>query len=343
MNYERRGGRGDRLGRYGKETDDHDYRDMDYRGYGQENGLAQNSNLTNARSHGHDENIRKFSSGHFSSNQPGFRLKGDCVSEYNTPGESLIRGSQNKNINSRFQQDNENCEYETDDVYRRDTQSFRSGEMMYLDGQTSDVGDRREDNTWSRVKNSQEEYGAEWRAEEDKYTRNLHHRQGFPDQVQLGKDKLRDGNSHHALEMTQDESEPQDQDYRSDNEQAQKPSNIIMLRMLPPNATVNEIRGQLQEQGIQPREVRLMRNKSSGEHALMVPLQSNGELDVFLPLPSITRLSPNSVFYYKTGYLFFLTSFLLGLFSTGATKNFLLKSSHLFISNSVILTISSYK
>ncbi|MBN3306627.1 RBM10 protein, partial [Amia calva] len=38
-----------------------------------------------------------------------------------------------------------------------------------------------------------------------------------------------------------------------------------MLRMLPPNATVNEIRTQLQEQGIQPREVRLMRNKSSGQ------------------------------------------------------------------------------
>lgn len=41
--------------------------------------------------------------------------------------------------------------------------------------------------------------------------------------------------------MTQDESEPHDQDYRSDNDQAQKPSNIIMLRMLPPNATVNEV------------------------------------------------------------------------------------------------------
>uniref|UniRef100_A0A674N0J5 RNA binding motif protein 10 n=1 Tax=Takifugu rubripes TaxID=31033 RepID=A0A674N0J5_TAKRU len=53
-----------------------------------------------------------------------------------------------------------------------------------------------------------------------------------------------------------------DQDYRIDSDHNQRPSNIIMLRMLPPNAT---IRAQLQEQGIQPREVRLMRNKSSGQ------------------------------------------------------------------------------
>uniref|UniRef100_H3DC22 RNA binding motif protein 10 n=1 Tax=Tetraodon nigroviridis TaxID=99883 RepID=H3DC22_TETNG len=56
-----------------------------------------------------------------------------------------------------------------------------------------------------------------------------------------------------------------DQDYRTDLDHNQRPSNIIMLRMLPPNATATEIRAQLQEQGIQPREVRLMRNKSSGQ------------------------------------------------------------------------------
>uniref|UniRef100_A0A8C9Z6B3 RNA binding motif protein 10 n=1 Tax=Sander lucioperca TaxID=283035 RepID=A0A8C9Z6B3_SANLU len=56
-----------------------------------------------------------------------------------------------------------------------------------------------------------------------------------------------------------------DQDYRADLDHNQRPSSIIMLRMLPPNATANEIRAQLQEQGIQPREVRLMRNKSSGQ------------------------------------------------------------------------------
>lgn len=33
-----------------------------------------------------------------------------------------------------------------------------------------------------------------------------------------------------------------DQDYRADMDQGGRPSNIIMLRMLPPNATVNEVR-----------------------------------------------------------------------------------------------------
>uniref|UniRef100_A0A8C7WPR2 RNA binding motif protein 10 n=1 Tax=Oryzias sinensis TaxID=183150 RepID=A0A8C7WPR2_9TELE len=66
------------------------------------------------------------------------------------------------------------------------------------------------------------------------------------------------GNSGPDIE----EFDPRDQDYRVDLDQNQRPSNIIMLRMLPPTAT---IRAQLLEQGVQPREVRLMRNKSSGQ------------------------------------------------------------------------------
>lgn len=38
-----------------------------------------------------------------------------------------------------------------------------------------------------------------------------------------------------------------------------------MLRMLPQAATEDDIRGQLQSHGVQAREVRLMRNKSSGQ------------------------------------------------------------------------------
>ncbi|TKS77664.1 RNA-binding protein 10 G patch domain-containing protein 9 [Collichthys lucidus] len=66
-------------------------------------------------------------------------------------------------------------------------------------------------------------------------------------------------------DLSLEELDQRDQDYRADLDHNQRPSNIIMLRMLPPNATANEIRAQLQEQGIQPREVRLMRNKSSGQ------------------------------------------------------------------------------
>uniref|UniRef100_UPI00398F0CB8 RNA-binding protein 10-like isoform X2 n=1 Tax=Pristiophorus japonicus TaxID=55135 RepID=UPI00398F0CB8 len=55
-----------------------------------------------------------------------------------------------------------------------------------------------------------------------------------------------------------------DQDYRSESGE-EKASKIIMLRMLPQSATENDIRVQLQYSGHQPRDVRLMRNKSSGQ------------------------------------------------------------------------------
>ncbi|XP_036596607.1 RNA-binding protein 10-like [Trichosurus vulpecula] len=58
----------------------------------------------------------------------------------------------------------------------------------------------------------------------------------------------------------------QDQDYRTEQaEEEEKASNIIMLRMLPQAATENDIQVQLQARGIQAQEVRLMRNKSSGQ------------------------------------------------------------------------------
>ncbi|TSP79452.1 RNA-binding protein 10 [Bagarius yarrelli] len=80
-------------------------------------------------------------------------------------------------------------------------------------------------------------------------------------------------------------------DYRAED---QKPSNIIMLRMLPPDATANEIRALLQVQGFQPRDVRLMRNKSSdAEHKLSMPQkdlpprQLKDSAQGLLPLPTI--------------------------------------------------------
>ncbi|NXQ30513.1 RBM10 protein, partial [Alaudala cheleensis] len=54
-----------------------------------------------------------------------------------------------------------------------------------------------------------------------------------------------------------------DQDYREGAEEEPRASTIVMLRMLPQAATENDIRALLQAQGVQPREVRLMRNKSS--------------------------------------------------------------------------------
>lgn len=42
-------------------------------------------------------------------------------------------------------------------------------------------------------------------------------------------------------EMSIEELDPNDQDYRGDVDHNQRPSNIIMLRMLPPSATSNEV------------------------------------------------------------------------------------------------------
>ncbi|XP_051515735.1 RNA-binding protein 10 isoform X2 [Myxocyprinus asiaticus] len=266
MDYERRGGRGDRMGRYGSKAEDHDYRDMDYRGYVQENDLGLNNSLTNTKQ---QERMGDFTSGNFTNNRPGFRPNhGNHGSERNQARKSLLRSPPNPNIHSRFHQEDRDYELEPEFYPRRDMHLFRTGQKVYLDNQNPDEGEEDEDNAWRRVrgrKNSQEEYSAEWRAEEENYTRRLDQRHSFADQVQSSREEIRDGSYHHALEMSQEEPESHDQNYRSDTEQAQKPSNIVMLRMLPPNATINEIRAQLQEQGIQPREVRLMRNKSSGQ------------------------------------------------------------------------------
>ena len=42
-------------------------------------------------------------------------------------------------------------------------------------------------------------------------------------------------------DLSLEEMDQRDQDYRADQDHNQRPSNIIMLRMLPPNATANEV------------------------------------------------------------------------------------------------------
>ncbi|XP_048475799.1 RNA-binding protein 10-like isoform X3 [Rhincodon typus] len=79
-----------------------------------------------------------------------------------------------------------------------------------------------------------------------------------------------DSDSYKSYENTEEafsfpgDGDYRDQDYRSESGD-EKASKIIMLRMLPQSATENDIRLQLQYAGYQPREVRLMRNKSSGQ------------------------------------------------------------------------------
>ena len=59
--------------------------------------------------------------------------------------------------------------------------------------------------------------------------------QAFP----LGSEEHGCGSS--VTDLSLDELDQRDQDYRADLDHNQRPSNIIMLRMLPPNATANEV------------------------------------------------------------------------------------------------------
>ncbi|TMS16258.1 RNA-binding protein 10 [Larimichthys crocea] len=131
------------------------------------------------------------------------------------------------------------------------------------------------------------EYNTARQREEDRFSRGTVKRRAFP----VGTEEHSCGSAGPDLSL--EELDQRDQDYRADLDHNQRPSNIIMLRMLPPNATANEIRAQLQEQGIQPREVRLMRNKSSEaelklpqlQRDLPVGLQKEGAQGL-LPLPA---------------------------------------------------------
>lgn len=59
--------------------------------------------------------------------------------------------------------------------------------------------------------------------------------QAFP----LGAEEHSCGSAGQDLSL--EELDQRDQDYRADLDHNQRPSNIIMLRMLPPNATANEV------------------------------------------------------------------------------------------------------
>ncbi|KAG7477530.1 hypothetical protein MATL_G00070630 [Megalops atlanticus] len=297
MDYERRGGRGDRMGRYGNDLDEHDYRDMDYRGYGHEEGEpggAYEDRGVEERPYRRDDRMggggREYNSPIFPDNRLGFRQRG-VRGDDNRLGKEFPRGPHShphpQPPHTRFRRDERDYEFEREyydrepEGHRRDFRGFRglqdSGAGgVYPDSEEDNRGELEEEGSWRRMEASapsgQDDYAGGRRGEEEKYSRGPDKRQEFPEplrgNVERG-DRPYCGGQEAALEESSSgfptDPELRDQDYRADMDQGQRPSNIIMLRMLPPNATVNEIRSQLQEQGIQPREVRLMRNKSSGQ------------------------------------------------------------------------------
>ncbi|XP_007568975.1 RNA-binding protein 10 isoform X1 [Poecilia formosa] len=257
MDYERRGGRGDRIGRYGSSHNDHNFRDMDYRAYGQEDEEGVHEvRMQDDGLYMPDEALgaHDFPAGFQGS--PHFHHRG------NTRGDIGLEG--NAPVWPPFSQSHPDCAHLThqgeEDGFRQDFEQIQTGPP----GRGRQRGGRgfpenrglSRDGNW--VAHSEQ---MEFRPrDEDRVSRGGGRRtRTFPAAAEEG------GCESAGQDLSAEELDQRDQDYRADLDQNQRPSNIIMLRMLPMSATANEIRAQLQEQGIQPREVRLMRNKSSGQ------------------------------------------------------------------------------
>ncbi|KAM4737856.1 RNA-binding protein 10 isoform 2-T2 [Anableps anableps] len=257
MDYERRGGRGDRIGRYGSSHNDHNFRDMDYRGYGQEDEEAAHEvRMEDDGLYMPDEQpvgVHDFPAGFQGS--PRFHRRG------NTRGDI----SQNGPLWPPFSQSHPDCAHlilqREEDGFRQDFEQIQAGPQ----GRGRQRGGRgfpenrglcsgSRDGNWV-ARSEQMEFRPR---DEDRCSRGGGRRRTFPAAEEGGCENA-------GQDLSAEELDQRDQDYRADLDQNQRPSNIIMLRMLPPSATANEIRAQLQEQGIQSREVRLMRNKSSGQ------------------------------------------------------------------------------
>ncbi|XP_022597625.1 RNA-binding protein 10-like [Seriola dumerili] len=272
MEYERRGGRGDRIGRYGNTHNDHNFRDMDYRGYGQEDeeaGTGYDVRAEGDRPYGRDEKslaAPDFSPGRLQ-DRPGFHQRGEGRGDITHEGKGLpwppCTQSQPDLTLPMLQRDEEGSRREFEQLRTglQERGRGKSGRGFPENSANSGPHSGSREGNWGRASAHSEpmDYMTARQREEDRFSRGAVKRRGFP----VGSEEHSSGNA--APDLSLDELDQRDQDYRADLDHNQRPSNIIMLRMLPPNATANEIRAQLQEQGIQPREVRLMRNKSSGQ------------------------------------------------------------------------------
>ncbi|XP_054464461.1 RNA-binding protein 10 isoform X2 [Anoplopoma fimbria] len=261
MDYERRGGRGDRTGRYGNNHNDHNFRDMDYRGYGQEDedaGAGYDVRAEGDGLYGHEEpplGARDFSPGRLQ-DRPGFQQRGDGRGMKGLLWPPCSQ-SQPDLAPPLLQREEEGSRREFEQLLTGPQERGRGrGGRGFPESSAPHSGGR--DGNWGHggALSEQMEYNTARQREEDRFSRAAVKRRAFP----VGAEER-----SAAPDLSLEELDQRDQDYRADLDLNQRPSNIIMLRMLPPNVTTNEIRAQLQEQGIQPREVRLMRNKSSGQ------------------------------------------------------------------------------
>ncbi|MEQ2183099.1 hypothetical protein GOODEAATRI_029124, partial [Goodea atripinnis] len=236
MDYERRGGRGDRTGRYGSSHKDHNFRDMDYRGYGQEDEEAVHDvRMEDDGLYMPDEGslgVRDFPAGFQGSQR--FPRRG------NTRGDIGLEG--NGPLWPPFTQSHPDCAHlilqREEDGFRQDFEQIQTGML----GRGRQRGGRSfpenrglcsgtRDSNWA-ARSEQMEFRPR---EEDRCAREGGRRRTFPAEA-----AEEGGCENTGQDLSAEELDQRDQDYRADLDQNQRPSNIIMLRMLPPSATANE-------------------------------------------------------------------------------------------------------
>nr|XP_031363536.1 RNA-binding protein 10-like [Lonchura striata domestica] len=250
MEYERRGGRGDRTGRYGgapapsedgsRAQRDHDYRDMDYRGYGGPPEGPPAAGTPPQASYETTEPPRKREPAREPPREPPalpFGADGDYRDQdYREGAEEEPRASTIVMLRMLPQAATENdirAQLQAQGVQPREVRLMRN---------KSSVSRAL---TIALPPLCQASYET---TEPPRKREPAREPPREPPALPFGAD-----------------GDYRDQDYREGAEEEPRASTIVMLRMLPQAATENDIRAQLQAQGVQPREVRLMRNKSSGQ------------------------------------------------------------------------------
>ncbi|XP_061651956.1 RNA-binding protein 10 isoform X1 [Phyllopteryx taeniolatus] len=254
------GGRGDRMGRYGNTNNDHNFRDMDYRGFGQEDEETEaeyDVRIEEDSPYVHNETslcASKLLPGHLQ-DQREFLQRGDGSSE----AKALLWPPSSQSSTDVFDEERSKRDFER---LRTGSEGRAKGKHGRSFAETSSLRLSSGEGNWGRRGGTcieQMEHNFDRHREDGRFSHGAGRRKMFPTEPE------EHGRCSSETDLSHEDSEQRDQDYRADLDYNQRPSNIVMLRMLPPNATANEIWATLQEQGIQPKEVRLMRNKASGQ------------------------------------------------------------------------------
>lgn len=176
-----RGGRADRTGRYGNTDNDHNFRDMDYRGYDpeeEEEGAGYHVRAEGDRPYGHEEQsmgVRDFSPGHLQ-DHAGFHQRVEGRGEVGHEGKGLLwppcSQSQPDLALPLLQREEERSRREFEQL-RTGLQERGRGKGGRSFPENSASLSRSRDGSWGRgsAPSEQMEYNMERQREEERFSR----------------------------------------------------------------------------------------------------------------------------------------------------------------------------